>query len=364
MPDFTSALYLGLTHGHGSLKPWSQLTTGRPAALGFSREAADLECALADFLGCGAVAIGPSTFHLFWDLFDMFADKDIAVHVDSGAYPIARWAVGSVCARGAPQLMFRSHDRNALQASLARRPAGSRPLVLVDGLNPLTGQPAPLPDYLDLVRRMKGWLVLDDTQAIGIFGKNPCCDRPLGSGGAGTPAWFGLSDARLIRVASLAKGFGVPLALIGGSRAFIERFKAMSKTRVHCSPPSQADLAATRRALIVNSRHGETLRRRLIQVISLFRQGLSRLGLTAGGGYFPVQTLILPGCISAARLHTALECLGVATVLHRARRGGQALVSFVLNAGHRFADIEAGLAALSMLITSRTRQKPAMLIQE
>ena len=32
MLDFTSALYLGLRHGSGSLRPWSALTTGVPAA--------------------------------------------------------------------------------------------------------------------------------------------------------------------------------------------------------------------------------------------------------------------------------------------------------------------------------------------
>ena len=33
MLDFTSALYLGMRHAHETLRPWAQLTTGRPAAL-------------------------------------------------------------------------------------------------------------------------------------------------------------------------------------------------------------------------------------------------------------------------------------------------------------------------------------------
>lgn len=364
MPDFTSALYLGLTHDHGSLRPWRQLTTGRPAALGSSREAEELECALAHFLGCGAVAIGPSTFHLFWDLFDMFAEYDITVHIDSGAYVIARWAADNIGGRGVPVYAFGTHDVGALRASLALRPAKHMPLVLVDGLNPLSGQPAPLPDNLDLIRQRKGWLIIDDTQALGILGSQPNPARPWGIGGAGTPAWFGLADPRVIRIASLAKGFGAPLALIGGSRSLIERFKAVSKTRLHCSPPSQADLAAAHWALAVNFRHGEALRQRLLYLICSFRQGLRRLGLAAQGGYFPVQTLILPAHVRASGLHTALEWLGVTTVLHLAREGGEALVSFLFNASHSLADIEAGLEALRLFVTTRTRQKPALLIQE
>ncbi|MBY5406351.1 hypothetical protein [Rhizobium leguminosarum] len=364
MPDFTSALYLGLRHGHASLRPWRQLTTGRPVALGPSRETDELECALACFWGCEAVAVGPSTFHLFWDLFDMFADDDIAVHIDNGAYAIARWAVERVAGRGVPVRTFRSHDVGALRAAFASCPAKHLPLVVVDGLNPLNGRPAPLPDYLSLVRQGRGWLILDDTQALGILGKDPSPARPLGLGGAGVPAWFGLTCSRLIRVASLAKGFGVPLALIGGSRPVIERFKAVSETRVHCSPPSQADLAAAHRALAVNLRHGEALRERLFHLVCFFRQRLHTFGLAAEGGCFPIQTLILPAQVPTVGLHAALEWLGVSTVLHRAHRGGDALISFLLNANHTRADIEAGLGALRPLVTVPTRQKPALLIQE
>ncbi|AYG69309.1 MULTISPECIES: aminotransferase class I/II-fold pyridoxal phosphate-dependent enzyme [unclassified Rhizobium] len=357
MPDFTSALYLGLRHEHASLRPWRQLTTGRPAALGPSPETDELERALARFLGCGAVAVGPSTLHLFWDLFDMFADDDITVHIDSGAYAIARWGVERVAGRGVPVRTFCSHDVGALRASLARRPVKRVPLVVADGLNPLNGKPAPLPDYLGLVRQGGGWLILDDTQALGILGEYPSPARPLGLGGAGVPAWFGLPDTHLIRVASLAKGFGVPMALIGGSRPIIERFKAVSKTRVHCSPPSEADIAAARLALAVNSRRGESLRKRLLHLVRLFRQGLRTIGLTAQGGCFPIQTLVLPAQVSAAGLHAALEWSGVATVLHRAHRGGEMLISFLLNASHTPTDIEVGLDALRLLVTARTRHE-------
>jgi hypothetical protein len=50
MLDFTSVLYLGMHHGHQSLRPWRQLTTGRPAALGSSVRAAGLAARLAGFM--------------------------------------------------------------------------------------------------------------------------------------------------------------------------------------------------------------------------------------------------------------------------------------------------------------------------
>jgi len=90
MIDFTSALYLGMRHPHQSLRPWTELTTGRPAALESPREAERLARQLARLLGCERATLGTSTLHLFWDLFEVLAREPIAIYTDAGAYPIAR----------------------------------------------------------------------------------------------------------------------------------------------------------------------------------------------------------------------------------------------------------------------------------
>jgi len=41
--DFTSALYLGLRHPSGSLRPWARFTLGVPAALAAPPEAEQKE---------------------------------------------------------------------------------------------------------------------------------------------------------------------------------------------------------------------------------------------------------------------------------------------------------------------------------
>jgi 8-amino-7-oxononanoate synthase len=67
--DFTSALYLGMHHTTGALRPWRSLTTGRPAALAEPPGAAAVVNHLADLVGCERATLLPSTLHLFWDLF-------------------------------------------------------------------------------------------------------------------------------------------------------------------------------------------------------------------------------------------------------------------------------------------------------
>jgi 8-amino-7-oxononanoate synthase len=347
MPDFTSVLYLGMHHGHEALRPWRQLTTGRPAALGAFDRAGQLADRLALLMGHEAAALGTSTLHLFWDLFGVLSTDGIAIHVDAATYPIARWGVERAAARGARVSSFAKHDAGALLANLSRGSEGIRPVVVTDGLCPLTGQPAPLQDYAGLCRTFDGVLVIDDTQGLGLFGRRPTADAPYGRDGAGTAAWCAARSPGLVVVSSLAKAFGAPLAVIAGSACWIERFKTASLTRIHCSPPSMAAVSAGEDALALNEKEGPTRRRRLLALIDLFRAGLRRLGLAAHGGLFPLQTLKRPSGEAAVSLYAGLLREGVRTVLHRAENHGRALVSFVFTCLHTPHDIACALDALA-----------------
>jgi 8-amino-7-oxononanoate synthase len=361
MLDFTSALYLGMRHPHQSLRSWTELTAGRPAALEAPREAQNLARGLARLLGQEAATLGTSTLHLFWDLFDVLARDRIAIHIDSGAYPIARWGIERVAAKGVPTTEFKSHDPAALEALLNRdRKSGYRPVVVGDGLCPATGRTAPLPQYLRLVRAHAGCLVIDDTQGLGILGHGPAPGLLYGSGGAGTVAWLGIGGPELIVVSSLAKGFGAPLAALAANARVIAKFEELSACRVHCSPPSFAAIGAGERALMINASQGDDLRARLLTLVRRFRDHLREVGIAVAGGFFPVQTLKpVPG-VDAATLHDRLSDLGVRTVLHRAQNGSDTRLSFLISTAHSAADIDAGIDALqaAWTLTGRKRQNP------
>jgi 8-amino-7-oxononanoate synthase len=359
MLDFTSALYLGMRHPHRSLRSWAELTTGRPAALEAPREAQPLVRDLARLLGQEDATLGTSTLHLFWDLFDVLARDRIAIYTDSGAYPIARWGIERVAAKGVPTNEFKSHDPAALEALLNRdRKSGYRPVVVADGLCPATGRTAPLPQYLELVRARAGYLVIDDTQALGILGHGSTPGLPYGSGGAGSAAWHGIGGPELIVVSSLAKGLGAPLATLAANAQVVAKFEALSACRMHCSPPSFAAIGAGQRALMINAGQGDDLRARLLTLVRRLRHQLHEAGIAASGGFFPVQTLKPVPEVDAATLHDRLSDLGVRTVLHRSRNGGDTRLSFLISTAHSAADIDAGIDALraAWALTWRKRQ--------
>jgi 8-amino-7-oxononanoate synthase len=347
MLDFTSVLYLGIRHAHHTLRPWAQLTTGQPAALEPAPEAERVAQDLAQLLRCERAVLAPSTLHLYWDLFDVLARGPIAIYADAETYPTARWGIERAAAKGVRTATFPTHDSAALETLLHRdRQRGCRPVVVTDGVYTGTGRTAPLPDYLKLVRERNGYLVIDDTQGLGILGKDPTRAAPYGLGGAGTPAWHGVDGPELIMGSSLAKGFGAPLAVIASNAKLIAKFEDLSATRVHSSPPSLAVISAAQQALAVNEKRGDLLRTRLAELVRHFREGLRQIGFSALGGLFPVQTLrAIPG-IDPQRLYSGLLSCDVRAVLRSARHTPGAALSFLITVMHTRSDIGRCMAAL------------------
>jgi len=194
-------------------------------------------------------------------------------------------------------------------------------------------------------RSFGGELVLDDTQPLGILG-SPRAGACYGQGGGGSVRRAGVTGPDIILVSSLAKAFGVPVTVVGGSAAFVHGYRARSETRMHCSPPSFAHLAAGARALSVNRLAGERLRTRLAGLVDRFQRGLGEAGLPAPRGRFPVQSLTLPPPLDPLSVYRELLGLGVRAVPHRSECLRGTVLSFLITAGHSTADVDAAVAAL------------------
>lgn len=360
VPDFTSALYLGLHHAYAELRPWAQLTTGAPAALTAVPGAATVADRLAACIGCDRTTLAPSTLHLIWDLFGELSGDGIAIYVDTGVYRIARWGIERAMARGVPLHPFPHGDVAALRNLLRQyRRSRLRPIVVTDGFYPGYGSATPLADYLESVRAYGGQIIVDDTQALGILGHSASVDRPYGQGGGGSLRRWNVSGEDVTVISSLAKGFGVPLALMAGSQAMIERFEQGSETRVHCSPPSLATIHAARHALDMNDEHGETLRLRLAQNVRRFRARLADVGVTAIGELFPVQTLKLTPDSDAVDLHNQLQCRGIRAVLHPGRKRRRPYISFIITARHRRSEIDRAVEVLARALANQSAPRQA-----
>jgi 8-amino-7-oxononanoate synthase len=346
--DFTSASYLGLRHPHRALRPWPQLTTGVPAALAEPGSAGALAARIAGLVGTERALLAASTLHAFWDLFVTLGASRLACYVDAGAYPIAGWGIERAAGRGTLVRRFPHQDAGAL-TRLLRAQAGRLdrlPVVVTDGVCPGCGRPAPVRRYLAALRPHGGLLVIDDTQALGIFGRDVAQNPPYGRGGGGSLRRAQLTSPDILIVSSLAKAFGVPVAVIAGAGPLIERYEQRSETRVHCSPPSLAHIRAAEHALEVNLRQGEQRRARLAALVRRLQDGVGTLGHGIGPAQFPVQALEPIEGVPPAMLHRRLLDLRVRAVLHRPACRPVPTCSFLITASHTPGQIDRVVTAV------------------
>jgi 8-amino-7-oxononanoate synthase len=354
--DFTSALYLGFEHPSRSLPEWEQLSLGKPAALETLPGAAAVERDLAALVGCERALLAPSTLHLFWDLFTILGGRGVNIFLDEGAYPVAHWGAERAAACGAQVRVFRQHDVRSLRAALDSTERRT-PVVIADGYCPGCGVPAPLAEYLRCTAPLGGLVVIDDTQASGIFGRSTSVWAPYGKEGGGSLQRAGIRDHRVVVVSSLAKAFGAPVAMLAASASIVGEFERRSATRMHCSPPSAAVIAAAAHALALNRRCGDELRKNLARRVARLREGLRRLGLLASDGLFPVQPLRLPEQTEPDRAYEKLLNFGVRAVLHNAGDSGAHQISLVVTARHSLSDIDHALTCLGSLAPREMRDK-------
>jgi 8-amino-7-oxononanoate synthase len=328
--DMTRALYLGLTHGSSSLRPWASLTRGRPAVLGDASVRVGER--LAVMLGVERVSIAPSTLHVVTDLYAALPARVRTIHVDGCAYAVTRWGLERARLRGVAVHRFSHPDELEHRVE-----PGSA--IVTDAMCMRCRCIKPLRRLAALAERTGGVLVVDDSQGLGVLGDAPSPRAPFGHGGAGTTRWCEAATPHTIVIGSLAKGLGVPLALLGGDASWVRWFERNSQTRVHASPSSAAHLAALGSALDTLERHGDRLRTRLLDRIHTFR---AHAGPALAPGVFPVQsTTALPEATTRAlrrRLAAhAVQAIALPAGPHEGR------IAFIVTAAHdREALADAG----------------------
>ena len=267
---------------------------------------------------------------------------------------MARWGAERAASRGALLRQFPHYDPVSAQHMIERDSAsGLRPVILADGFCPDCGRAAPLPEYLCCVLRDRGYVVLDDTQALGIWGQAPDEHNPYGSGGGGSLRLHNICSPNVIIGSSLAKGFGVPIAALSGGAELIGQFVRRSETRVHASPPSIAVLRAAHHALMVNAARGDAIRRYLAELVSRFRKRNRLAGISGPGGIFPVQTVAPDPHKDPVRLHRILRTAGVRTLVAREPTVPAARLLFVFNALHGIEDIDQATSILTAALDGR-----------
>lgn len=338
--DLTSALFLGPARPATAGRPGVPLTTGVPAALTEAPAARRVAAAVARWQGAEAGIVVRSALHALVDVLTTLPGPGDLVAVDRAAYPLSRWAARLAVTRGAAVVSY-DHFVPAVPERLAR---GRRIVAVIDGWCPGCGRPAPVAALREVAVRSGGAVVVDDTLALGVVGRRdrtaPGAAARVWGDGSGVPSWAEVPGDGVVRVASLAKALGAPLAVVTADAAVVAHVVAAGGTREHSSPPTAADLDAAQDALAgVRDGRAATARERLWHNVDVIREALACAGAPPRGAPFPVVTVPLPTAAAARAWLVGLAAHGVRAVPTVRRCSPGHDVSLLVRADHDEADL-------------------------
>ncbi len=253
---------------------------------------------------------------------------------------------------GAPVTLYRHCDPADLAAHLRDqlRP-GERPLVISDGVFPISGEIAPVPGYVAALCGYPGAILcLDDAHATGV----------LGAGGQGTVAYWcerdpvgfsNVSDLRIYSAHTLSKALGCHGGVIAADAGLIRRLRADAPAFGAHSPSPLPVAAAAVRALELTG-GVSPLRGQLWANVARARAGLRGLGWDLADTPVPIICLAARPALDLARLQAELFARGIC-VAHVTRYSstppGGAL-RIAIFATHTAEQIERLVAELASLL--------------
>jgi len=181
-----------------------------------------------------------------------------------------------------PVVEFAHQDADDLRKKIRQHLKSSqRPLLICDGIFPVSGEISPLPEYLKVMVGIEGSVIcVDDAHATGVIGEK----------GQGSFEYFGLKGERLYSCGTLSKALGGFGGIIAGDSKFIERLNEKSRIPSCASAPPTPAAAATAKALEILDKN-PCLRKKLWENVAYARKGLRSLGFDVNDSPVPIICL-------------------------------------------------------------------------
>jgi len=261
----------------------------------------------------------------------LFGPKDLIVH-DA--------LIGSQLS-GARRMPFAHNDWEALDQLLTQcRLQYERVLIVIEGLYSMDGDVPDLPQFVEIKRRHRAFLMVDEAHSLGV----------LGRGGGGIQEHFGLRGADVdIWMGTLSKALASCGGYIAGTSALVEHLKCAAPGFVFSvgMPPSAAASAlAALRLMQAEPHRTQMLQTRGRQFLEAARARGLDTGLTMGLSVIPTIT---HSSLKAARLSEALfrRKINVQPIVYPAVQERSARLRFFMSSEHTEAQIRTTVEALA-----------------
>jgi 8-amino-7-oxononanoate synthase len=224
---------------------------------------ADLEVALAKWKGTPAALSFSSGYAAALGTIPALVTKGDVVLLDKLCHASL---IDGAKLSGAILRVFLHNHLGKLESHLKwaqREHAGQRVLILTESIFSMDGDSAPLRELIELKKRFRAALLLDEAHAVGVIGPN----------GRGLAAAENLSGDVDVQMGTLSKALGVSGGYICGSRNLIEWLINRSRSFIYSTAPPPAVAAAALAAVeFLASSDGEERRLVLCERIKLMEK--------------------------------------------------------------------------------------------
>jgi len=267
----------------------------------------------------------------------LFGSKDLILHDEL----IHNSVVQGITLSGAKRLPFAHNDWAALDAILTdQRHHFERVLIVLEGIYSMDGDYPDLPRFVDIKRRHKVFLMVDEAHSFGV----------MGGTGRGIREHFGLEGSDVdIWMGTLSKSLAGCGGYIAGETALVEHLKFLAPGFLYSVGMSPPLAAASLSALKIMQREPERVAA-LQERGRFFLEQAKMAGIDTGTSTgLAVIPAIVGSSIRAARLSAALFARGinVQPILYPAVPEKSARLRFFVSCQHTEAQIRQTVQALA-----------------
>jgi glycine C-acetyltransferase len=296
----------------------------------------ELEARLSKFLGMEDTLLYSSCFDANGGLFETLLGAEDAVISDALNHASI---IDGIRLCKAQRFRYQNNDMADLEKQLQAAKDCRYRLIATDGVFSMDGTLANLPAICDLADKYKAMVMVDDSHAVGLMGKN----------GRGTPEFHNVMDRIDIITGTLGKALGgASGGYTSGKREVIEWLRQRSRPYLFSNTLAPV-IAATSIKVLDMLESSHTLQKRLHENSEYFRQGLTKLGFQLIPGEHPIIPVMLGDAKLAKIMADALLVEGIYVIgfSYPVVPHGQARIRTQMSAGHERIHLDKALAAFA-----------------
>jgi 8-amino-7-oxononanoate synthase len=238
----------------------------------------ELDRRLAQFVGKEAAIVFPTGYQTNVGTITAIAQKGDYLILDKEAHACV---VDGAFMSFAELKRFIHNDLDNLDKVLKALPKDAGKLVIIDGIYSMSGEIAPLPEIVEVVKRNGARLMVDDAHSVGVLG-----------GGRGTAAHFGLTDQVDLITGTFSKSFASIGGFVAGSADVLHYIQHHARSLMFSASIPAPNAASVLATLDIIESEPEILDR-LWENTRFMQEGLRRLGFNIGKSNTPIIPIIL-----------------------------------------------------------------------